>query len=166
MRAPSKRQVAALTAACLIGLVLAAVLPAAADEDEEGESGERYERVAAVADPLVKRECGACHMAYPRPFLPADSWARIMESLGEHFGENAFLPEKTRFAIRDYYTGGSPETFAAAPAQRPLRITETRWWRGAHRGEVPPGAFQRKEVGARANCPACHKQAERGLFDE
>lgn len=170
MRTPSKLLLTAVAATGLTVAGVAAVLPAAADEDGRDEYGERYERERApkVNDPLVKKECGACHMAYPRAFLPASSWAQIMDNLGDHFGENAFLSEKKRKAIRAYYTGKEKggRVSAYGQVQAPLRITETRWWQSAHRGEVRPGAFKSKEVGSPANCAACHNKAKRGIYED
>jgi nitrate/TMAO reductase-like tetraheme cytochrome c subunit len=51
------------------------------------------------------------------------------------------------------------------PKEAPLRITETRWFVKKH-DEVPRTTWTRKSVGSAANCAACHRQAEKGLFDE
>jgi nitrate/TMAO reductase-like tetraheme cytochrome c subunit len=47
----------------------------------------------------------------------------------------------------------------------PLRITETRWFVKKH-DEVPRATWSRKSVGSAANCAACHRQAEQGVFDD
>ena len=47
----------------------------------------------------------------------------------------------------------------------PLRITETRWFVRKH-DEVSQATWSRKSIGSAANCAACHRQAEQGVFDE
>ena len=42
---------------------------------------------APVADPVVKEECGGCHLAFPPSMLPASSWRRMMGELENHFGD-------------------------------------------------------------------------------
>ena len=37
-----------------------------------------------VADPLVKEECGSCHLAFAPSMLPASSWQRMMADLVKH----------------------------------------------------------------------------------
>ena len=49
--------------------------------------------------------------------------------------------------------------------EAPLRITETRWFVRKH-DEVPRATWSRKSVGSAANCAACHRQAEQGIFNE
>lgn len=34
-------------------------------------------RLAPVKDPVVAKECSACHMLYPAGLLPARSWSAI-----------------------------------------------------------------------------------------
>ena len=41
-----------------------------------------------VADALVKEECGSCHLAFAPAMLPAQSWARMMSELKNHFGDD------------------------------------------------------------------------------
>jgi hypothetical protein len=134
------------------------------------------ERVAPVSDPLVRKECGGCHMVFPPQFLPRRSWQRIVDTLSDHFGENASLPPAQRKAVLDALLalaadgpGGGREgrKFAASiPAgQTPLRITETGRWLGEHR-KVPADRWKSAEVKSRANCVACHKAAEQGLFED
>ncbi|NQV99407.1 MAG: cytochrome C, partial [Rhodospirillales bacterium] len=60
------------------------------------------ERVPRVTDPLVRKECGACHMAFQPAFLPAKSWDKMLGELSNHFGEDASLPADQVSAIRAY----------------------------------------------------------------
>jgi len=49
------------------------------------------------------------------------------------------------------------------PRETPVRITATPYWKGKHR-HIPASVWRSAEVGTKANCVACHQNAERGLF--
>jgi len=51
------------------------------------------------------------------------------------------------------------------PNETPLRITETAWFVRKH-DEVSRTIWSRKSVKSAANCAACHRQAEQGVFNE
>jgi hypothetical protein len=134
------------------------------------------ERVAPVSDPVVKKECGGCHMVFPPQFLPKRSWQRIVDTLSDHFGENASLGPTQRKAVLDYllaHAADSPNAgregrkFAASiqVAQTPLRITETARWVREHR-KVGPDRWTSPGVKSKANCVACHKGAEQGVYED
>jgi hypothetical protein len=139
-------------------------------------SAEGDERVAPVTDPVVKKECGSCHLAYSPEFLPRRSWQKIVDGLSDHFGENASLGESQRKVVRDYllaHAADSPNAgregrkFAASiPASdTPLRITETARWVREHR-KVEPARWTSAAVKSKANCVACHKGAEQGIYED
>ncbi len=113
-----------------------------------------------VTDPLVKKECGECHMAYPPALLPSNTWRAIMEDLPNHFGENASLDAATGARIETYLVQSSPRGGAASP----LRITEQRWFKGEHKGDV--SRMSRNGTKTWANCQVCHRGADRGWFDD
>lgn len=139
-------------------------------------SAEGDERVAPVSDPVVKKECGGCHMAFPPQFLPKRSWQRIVDSLSDHFGENASLGETQRKTVLDYLLANAADSpnagregrkFAASipSAHTPLRITETARWVKEHR-KVGPDKWTSPGVKSKANCVACHKGAEQGVYED
>jgi len=111
-----------------------------------------------LADPVANDECGACHMPYPPRFLPKSSWKRIMANLENHFGGDASLDPETRDHIAAFYA-----RYGAERGDDVLRITETWWWRRAHRYEIPTSVWTR--VGSPANCLACHRASGRGNDD-
>jgi hypothetical protein len=136
----------------------------------------REERVAPVTDPVVTQECGSCHMVFPPQFLPKRSWQKLIETLSDHFGENASLDEAQRQAVLDYllaHAADSPKAgregqkFAQsiAAGQTPLRITDTPRWIQEHR-KVRAERWQSPDVKSKANCLACHKGAEQGVYEE
>ena len=52
-----------------------------------------------------------------------------------------------------------------APNSAPLRITELPKWVSEHR-KVPAWEWKHKDVRTKANCVACHADAERGYYDD
>ncbi len=128
-----------------------------------------------VTDAVTQQECGSCHMAFPPAMLPAASWRRMMGDLANHFGDDASLDAATAERITRYlvasagdagghrYVGKMLRGVSADAA--PLRITELPKWIREH-DEVPRREWTSKEVGSKANCPACHVDADRGYFED
>jgi cytochrome c553 len=120
-------------------------------------------------------ECGSCHVAYPPALLPERSWRKMMAGLKDHFGEDASLDPAATREITDYLAAHSAEKGAIDVGRKvarstaddavPLRITETRWVRHEH-DDVRPEVWKRKSVRSPANCGACHRDAEKGLYSE
>ncbi len=127
----------------------------------------------AEIHPLVADECSACHMVYHPSLLPAKNWDRIVSTLEEHYGEDASLDEDSTSEIREWMMAHAAETadtrasyaFAAAQGDGgdPLSITQTEFWKARH-AKFGDAVFSRKGIYSRANCVACHKDAETGLF--
>lgn len=146
-------------------MVVLATAPAGADE-----------RVAPVTDPVVKKECGSCHMVFPPQFLPKRSWQKLVETLSDHFGENASLDPSQQKTVLDYlvaHAADSPNAGregrkfgASIPAtDTPLRITETPRWLKEHQ-KVRPDKWKDPNVKSKSNCLGCHKEAEQGVFED
>jgi hypothetical protein len=134
------------------------------------------ERVPLITDAVVKKECGSCHMTFPPQFLPKRSWQKLMDTLSNHFGENASLGDPQRTTVLDYLlanaadgprAGSEGRKFAASiPAeQTPLRITEVPRWLREHR-KLGADRWREPNVRSKANCVACHKGADQGLYDD
>jgi len=127
--------------------------------------------LTATVNPAYVEECGSCHMAYPARLLPAESWRRIMQGLGDHFGENAEVDTATRNRLEQYLVSESgsvsyQKLFRNLGHQVPLRITGLPYFRHKHDG-IPSKLIQANDkVGSLSQCNACHQKAERGLFDE
>lgn len=155
----------------LVGIVAIALATLVFDRARAG-GGNFY---PPVSDPVVVEECGGCHMAFPAALLPARSWQAMMADLGNHFGEDASLDADTNARITRYLTdnagdrGGqryAGKLFRGLSAsQAPLRITELPKWVKEHR-EVTPREWAAPEVKTKANCVACHRDAERGFFED
>ena len=118
----------------------------------------------AAAPPQAWRsECGSCHIAYPPRLLPPSSWRALMTSLDRHFGADASLDAATSDAILAFLEANAGRGNGASGAV--TRITETRWFHHEH-AEIAAAVWNRKAVGSRANCIACHRQAEQGDFSD
>ncbi|MBS0643838.1 MAG: cytochrome b/b6 domain-containing protein [Proteobacteria bacterium] len=123
-------------------------------------------------DAAYARECGACHFAFPPSLASAQTWAAVMASLDNHFGENANLDPTQMARMLAWLTANSAERFDTLPANlfrqadpaEPRRITATPAWQRIHRA-IPDSVFGSKQVGARGACEACHRDAASGRFD-
>ncbi|MBF0611380.1 MAG: cytochrome C [Magnetococcales bacterium] len=133
------------------------------------------ERVVVPNHEPTSKACTDCHMLFPPQMLPKASWEKIMNSLDNHFGENATLDEATRKQVSDFLQANSGDSGSRRnhhflrgmrAGDVPLRITETPYWQREHKKEVSPEAFARPEVKSAANCPACHKRASEGYYED
>jgi cytochrome b len=126
---------------------------------------------ASPLDPLYVAECGACHTPFHPSLAPAAAWTAVMETLADHFGEDASLDPETASSLRAYLVANAAERFDTRPAHEfrlrdpadPLRITATPFWRSRH-AHIPDNVFAAGAVGARTNCAACHRDAASGFF--
>jgi len=141
------------------------------DHEYHGKYGDNYRQGAMTMNTAYVEECGSCHMAYPAKLLPQQSWRTIMGGLEDHFGENAELDEATRAEFEDYLVRESGRVsyrklFRNLGNAIPLRITELTYFVHEH-DEIPArfvaGSEQLKSL---SQCNACHRDAERGRFDE
>jgi cytochrome b len=124
-------------------------------------------------NPTYEQECGACHYALNPSLLPAASWAALMASLGEHFGEDASLDDPTSRQLAAWLVDNAAETFDTESANRfrvvapedPYRVSSTPYWVRKH-ASIPPEIFRRRSVQSKVNCSACHRDAASGRFDD
>jgi len=130
------------------------------------------ERYPPVSDAMTKKECGECHMAFQPAFLPARSWEKIMDNLSDHFGEDASLPKDKAEHIKKYLMANAADRRWGSKMMRgvrkdwtPIRITELPYWKHEHEEEVPARAWKDPKVGSKANCKACHRYADTGIYE-
>jgi hypothetical protein len=126
-------------------------------------------------DSLYNEECGACHLAYPPGLLPAESWEKLMSGLENHFDENAELDGESLAHIANYLeqhslSRGQPskmnKMLRNIPDIAPIRITELPYFIRKH-DEIPESmAIKNPKVGSFSRCASCHKEAEKGVFNE
>ena len=141
------------------------------DNDHDHQSSKRPKRLAVPSDASLvwKEECAACHMLYPPGLLPAKAWRLQMQTLDEHYGSNATLdPDQEREILDFLLRASAANRLPVEPSPtvgEPPRISQTRWFERKH-DEVSEAKFARESVGGRANCVACHRDAESGDFDD
>lgn len=150
-------------AVLVMGLSVAHISGAYADDDEDEDDDEGQQVV--VSNALWKTECGACHVAYPARMLPAESWRAVMSGLDKHFGSNAGLDAASAKEITVFLEENADTRERGTSGKPLLRITETREFKSEHI-EVSARDWKNPKVKSRANCGACHTQAESGDFNE
>ena len=99
----------------------------------------------------------------------------MMANLNDHFGDDASVDPDTAARISSYLVTNAADTGGKrysskllrglSPNSAPLRITELPKWVSEHR-EVPAWEWKHKDVRTKANCVACHADAERGIYED
>ena len=141
------------------------------DHEYREQDDDNGRRSAIPMNQAYVKECGGCHMAYPAMLLPEQSWRKIMAGLEDHFGENAELDGTTRTEIEKYLVRESDrqtyrKMFRNLGNATPLRITELPYFVNKH-DEIPARMVAGNEkVKSLSQCNVCHRDAERGRFDE
>lgn len=120
-------------------------------------------------------ECGSCHLAFHPNLLPVRSWQRMMAEQDKHFGTDLALDESTSTAVLAFLVNNAAETScreaafkisrSIKAADTPLRITETPYWVNKH-SEITDPVWNSPKVKSKANCAACHLDAEAGTFED
>ncbi len=120
-------------------------------------------------------ECGSCHLAFHPSLLPSRSWVRIMAEQTQHFGADLAFDAPTSAALLTFMTENSADRHQTEPASKidrslkieaaPLRITETPYWVKKHK-DIAAADWQLPQVKSKANCAACHLDAEAGTFED
>ena len=115
--------------------------------------------------PQYQQECSSCHLAYPPAFLPRQSWRRLMNNLENHFGSDASIDSESIRQISLWLeaNGGTYKRVRGEPKDD--RITESDWFVRKHR-KIEEAIWLRDSIKSKANCAACHSQAERGNYDD
>ena len=122
---------------------------------------------------MYETECGDCHAAFHPSLLPAKSWADMMATLDDHFGEDASLDPDTINEIALYLAEYAGEVWDTEAANRfrildpahPMQITATPYWMRKH-DEITAETFKIKGIGVKSNCSGCHTDHYSGRFDD
>lgn len=129
--------------------------------------------VQLPANAAYESECGDCHGVFHPSLLPIASWQGMMQSLEDHFGEDASLDDDSVNEITAYLTqfGGenwdteASNRFAILDPAKPYSIIATPYWVRKH-DEIKPEVFKRRGIGVKSNCGACHTDHYSGRFDD
>jgi len=123
-------------------------------------------RLNPISDKITKTECSACHLAYPSGLLPKAAWGKILDTLGNHFGEDASLDAKTTKHIRDYLTSHANTRLTTKASNPTLRITDYTWFNRQHGTRARAYAKSHPAIATISNCSGCHRGAEKGYFGD
>ncbi|MDX8387984.1 MAG: cytochrome C [Ghiorsea sp.] len=140
----------------------------------------RFKGVAPMKNDLYTESCGECHYAYQGGLLPKASWEKMMlaDELEDHFGEVADLEEEDRIAIRDLLVANAADTsiykrsskitrsLAAKPDVVELSITKVPYIKRKHKDLQDKHVKLNPKVKSLINCNACHRQIDKGIFDD
>jgi hypothetical protein len=138
----------------------------------EHNSGER--NLPIVNNPTYKDNCGACHFAYQPQLLPLGSWSKILTECSDHFGEAIDLDPESEKTIAEYLKKNAAECSSSKLSTRflrslrgqtPKRITDIPCIQKYHH-EISRDIINREAIGSLSNCVACHKTAEKGVYDD
>ena len=120
------------------------------------------------------KECISCHTLFPPFLLPQKSWMSMMDTLQDHFGDDASLDAETTLSIKDFLVKNSAESSTKESAFRImnsldkdktyLAITETPFWKNRHK-KIDKAVYEKEEIGKPSNCKACHVNIENGLLN-
>lgn len=134
--------------------------------------GEKY--LKPVSNTTYTDNCSACHFAYQPGLLPSDSWRKILEDSDDHFGEALDLDAESKEELKTFLTSNAANTSSSKLSQKimrclegqtPLRITDIPYIRKEHH-EIGRNVVNRPSVGSLSNCIACHRSADRGIYDD
>lgn len=166
-----------LAAAAASIFLLVAGAAQAADDRFDRDHFEGMGGFKPISNDAYRKECGACHFAYLPGFLPSRSWNRVMDGLGDHFGENVQLTSEQASSLRQYLTANAadkvPEKGPAVLLERlgaekaPLRITQVPLIHRQHlvvRNVLQTNTHAQERVRGITNCDACHEKAADGQF--
>jgi len=128
----------------------------------------------AKENPAFYKECISCHTLFPPFLLPQKSWVSMMDTLENHFGDDASLDAQTTESIKAFLVKNSAESSTKESSLRILAslekektylaITETPFWKNRHK-KIDKAVYEQKEIGKPSNCKACHDTIENGLLN-
>jgi cytochrome b len=114
---------------------------------------------------LYKKECASCHFAYPSNLYTKASWDGMMETLENHYGEDATITEEKQKIITEYLLANSIEEGKSKPAlffsdvniSQIGSIIKSEPYKKKHKG------FDSNKTKL-ADCSSCHTDAVSGRF--
>jgi hypothetical protein len=88
-----------------------------------------------------------------------------MSTLERHFGSDASMAPQTVDAIARWLAGHAGRSKRVGVRPLEDRITRSAWFERKHR-KVETGVWSLPSVKSPAQCAACHRDAEQGIFDD
>jgi len=132
--------------------------------------------LAPVTNERYRTECGGCHFAFQPGLLSAANWGRVMNTLDQHFGDDASLDAAVKDELLAYLEVNAADrsnskrsrSFAQGKitGDGPPRITQSTYFKRKH-DEVPVKYVKdNPQVKSFSACAACHPAADKGDFNE
>jgi hypothetical protein len=106
--------------------------------------------------------------------LPSTSWAQLLASLDDHFGQPLDIDPEALTTLTGYLKESgadkssnrlSGKIMKSLEGSVPTRIADVPYIRDKHH-EISSDVFNRKSIGSFSNCSACHRTAENGVYDD
>jgi hypothetical protein len=104
---------------------------------------------------LWRKECGACHMAFPPGLLASADWLTIMAQLDKHFGVDASLGLVAKDEIASYLKQNGAGGHSSGEQHQLPRITMTTRFESKHRSAIR--LWRKGELKSLSDCGVCHK---------
>jgi len=120
--------------------------------------------VAPADNAQYQKECASCHFGYQPALLNKASWEKVMGNLSDHFGTDASLGKVESAQILSYLVNNAGSGKITAN-NTSMQITKSPYFIKEHR-KISAKLIDQKEVGALANCLACHTTADKGNYSE
>lgn len=134
------------------------------------------ESFAPIKDPKIIETCGECHMTFFPQMLPQTSWKKIIGNLSNHFGEDASVDAAAQAYVLQYHLDDAADVKSTRAAKKwlykvdlnnpPERIITAPRFIRKHSESEFTRMWDRKKVKSKADCAACHKDAQRGIFED
>jgi len=134
------------------------------------------ETFTPISDKQIHAACGECHMTFFPQMLPQATWSKIIGDLSNHFGEDATLDAATQAYVLKYHLDDSADVKSTRAAKKwmarvnlanpPTRIIDAPRFIKKHSDNDFTRMWDKKGVKSKADCIACHKDAERGIFED
>jgi nitrate/TMAO reductase-like tetraheme cytochrome c subunit len=154
-------------------LLLATILSTAAFSTTTSVWAESF---TPIRDAKITAACGECHMTFFPQMLPQASWQKIIGDLSNHFGEDASLDAETQAYVLKYHMEDAADVTSTRAARKwmsrvdlsnpPDRIITAPRFIKKHSDRDFTRMWDRLNVKSKADCVACHKDAEHGIFDD
>ncbi|TAN56052.1 MAG: cytochrome C, partial [Rhodospirillales bacterium] len=69
-----------------------------------------------AGDPVLVKECSSCHLPFSAGWLTKASWRKIMDTLDNHFGDDARLPDERKAAVEAALMEGAGDAKTERPS--------------------------------------------------
>jgi len=129
-----------------------------------------------ITDKAVLAECGDCHMVFFAEMLPRRSWMNILSNLSNHFGEDASVDAAVLPKIIAHHVSNAGDVINSRgarkwregldPNEAPEKITSAPRFTRKHSDSDFKRMWDKFKVKSNADCVACHKQAQQGIFED